>query len=82
MQNWSGGGTHTRKLTTRARKLVKKGTRFMVNGDGDVDGGVGDVDVDRGRGPEEWGDGHFSHYNLSFFVLRVVVVVVAWRVVV
>ena len=25
---WSGGGTLTRKLTTRARKAVKKGTRF------------------------------------------------------
>ena len=25
---WSGGGTHTRKLHARTRKLVKKGTRF------------------------------------------------------
>ena len=44
--------------------------------DGDVDGDVvgGDGDVGRGRGHEEWGDGHFSHYNLSFFVLRLVIV--------
>ena len=28
IRNWSGGGTHTRKLTTRARKSVKRGTRF------------------------------------------------------
>ena len=26
----SGGGTRARKLTTGARKLVKKGTRFLV----------------------------------------------------
>ena len=29
-QNWSGGGTHARISTARARKSAKKGARFLV----------------------------------------------------
>ena len=36
----NGGGTLTRKLTTRPRKWDEKGTRFLIDGGGgDGDGG-------------------------------------------
>ena len=37
--NWSGGGTHTRKLTSRTRKLVTTGTHFLNRCRDDGDGG-------------------------------------------
>ena len=42
---WSGGGTYTRKLTTRARKSVTYGARFSV-----------DCRRHRGQGREKWCD--------------------------
>ena len=57
---WSGGGTYARKLTTRARKSAKYGTRFSVDRR---------RRRRRGQGREEWCDLFFKILLLFFKIL-------------